>query len=113
MIKVAMGLLSLSACSTRPETREYFLDVTGIELCESASIKNVHSDQSQSQIGTGFIYMVDISMNAQCQHRLFEDLKRRRVEPAGNGDSGQGAPGPGETMAAERMNGKIRFTYTG
>ncbi len=108
-----MGLLSLSACNTRPETREYFLDVTGIELCENASIKNVRSDQHQSQIGIGFIYMVDISMNEQCQHRLFQDLKRRRVEPAGNGNSGQGAPGPGETMAAERMNGKIRFTYTG
>lgn len=87
------------AAVSLPETPEYFQEVTGIELCPMAEIRNVNLDQA-SKADIGFIYQVELRFDDECS-RSFEHALRRRKLP------------PGEIMIAKPIGDHILFSYAG
>lgn len=80
-----LGLMAIASCSSeRPETPEYFKELTGLEICRSAKISNVPDN-----FVTGSVYnqpnwgqkryVVKIHASPECISKIVVDL-----EGAGN-----------------------------
>ena len=100
-----MAPLTLSCgIRDRPETPDYFEEVTGISLCSTARVRNVNLEQAE-RAGGGFVYEVDLVMDQGCAD-AFETAMSARIG---------GLPAD-ESMSARRIEGinrRIRFTYIG
>jgi len=88
VITLLFSALLLSSCQpNRPETREYFQRMTGIALCEDARIENVDLGEASRDVGTGFIYAVDLTLSPACQEAFIHAMEQRRDPPEGGPDA--------------------------
>lgn len=58
--------LILLGCGNRPETKDYFMKVTGARLCESAKISNITDSGESKNPGFDSVYHVKVFMNNKC-----------------------------------------------
>lgn len=65
-------MFGLSACS-RPETTDYVSQVSGLELCESATVSNVKT----ANAGIGFEQHWILKMDDGCRRRFYAAINRK------------------------------------
>lgn len=58
--------LILLGCENRPETKDYFMKVTGVRLCESAKVSNLTGSDESKNPGFDSVYHVKLVMNKNC-----------------------------------------------
>ena len=97
---ITVAVIALTSCGMyRPETPEYFQQVTGIPLCPEAKIRNLNLDQA-AQAGIGFLYQVELRLDENCREAFERSLRSRNLPPD-------------ETMTTQRTGTSILFTYSG
>jgi len=109
---LAMVVALTLGCSGRPETPAYFTEVTGLHLCPKAKVKNVQHP-SEKDAGTGFIYMVDLTLTDTCRDDLLSQLEQVKSRLASGDAKPADRPTDGELMTAKVQGEKVRFTYIG
>ncbi len=109
---LAMVAGLVPGCSGRPETPAYFTEVTGLQLCDGAKVRNVEAPD-QANVGTGFIYTADLTLDETCRDDLLRQLEEAKSRIASGAAKPADPPSEGETMSAEVDGNKVRFTYTG
>lgn len=77
-ISALLLLVPLAACScseNRPESPEFFQQMTGLPICSEAKIENASSSPFEDE--TDYIYSVNIEMNENCARNFFADIHER------------------------------------
>jgi hypothetical protein len=66
-------MLALAGCSNRRDSPDFFRSITGISLCESASIQ---VDPRRDDLGIGFEYSTRLRLSPECKAQFFEEVLR-------------------------------------
>lgn len=104
------ALLMLASCgySARQETPAYFNSVTGLKICDGATVRNRHTAETDSA-GIGVVYVVSLKMSAACETDFLRQVQamRQRLQPHGY------PVGPDDSwISVERAGDKLLVTYT-
>jgi hypothetical protein len=106
-VLTALLLYGLASCSLGPEDPNKFYRTTGIRLCPDTKIERVNPEADP---GSGFIYIVDLTMSKKCRDAFLNNLRERQSQINEGSDA---PPAPGETMSVEDRGRNLRFTYSG
>ena len=100
--RVCIAMLMIGSCGIqRPETREYFQEVTGMALCPGTHVRNDNLDRAE-EAGNDFLYEVELTMPQDCEDEFYRALVRKRNTLAGN-----------EVIQTSKDGDTIRFLYAG
>lgn len=79
MTRLAFPLLCLAlvSCVDRPETSEYFTEITGLPLCAGSTVRNVNADDPGRSPGSDSIYIVDVTMPLACERNFRSAIERQ------------------------------------
>jgi hypothetical protein len=102
----------LAACSTRPETPDYFRSVTGLPLCRGATVRNVNADSPDRSPGFDSIYIVDVAMPAACKPSFINAVAGRISAACDASHVCSGHASTGEFYGVEPLAGGFRVTHS-
>ena len=111
-LMLAALCLFLSSCSIRPETRDYFRKVTGVALCEGASVHNVNAHAPDRSPGSDSIYIVDVTMPAACKASFVKAVAARIVKECEPSRSCSGNSSTGQFLSMEPIRVGFRITHS-
>jgi hypothetical protein len=104
--------LFLASCGSRPETRDYFKQVTGLALCEGASVHNVNAHAPDRSPGFDSIYIVDVTMPAVCKASFVKAVAARIGGPCEPLKSCSGNSSTGQFLSVEPIRDGFRITHS-
>ena len=103
-----LSLLALGSCGSavREETPAYFDRVTGLKLCDGATVRN-KNDAATPDAGLGVVYIVSVKMSAACKADFLRqvDAMRRKISP-------NGYPTDDTSIFVEDRGREVLVTYT-
>jgi len=106
----AFTLLILASCSfsARQETPAYFNSVTGLKLCDTATVRNKHTSETDSA-GIGVVYVVSLKMSPACKTDFLRqvDAMRQKLRPKGSS-----SPRDDTWISVEDEGEELLVTYT-
>jgi hypothetical protein len=108
----AVLALLLTSCTSRPETKDYFTKVTGLRLCEGATVRNVNADSPDRSPGFDSVYIVDVTMPASCRSSFLTAVGQRIGARCNEAKRCSGNANNGDFYSVEaRLNG-FRVTHS-
>lgn len=75
VVFTTLAVFLITACGSTPETPAYFEQVTSLDLCEKASVKNINADDPARSPGFDSIYRVRVAMDKKCVNDLVKQLR--------------------------------------
>ncbi len=104
--------LVLASCGGRPETVEYFTKVTGVPLCSGASVRNVNADAPYRSPGLDSIYIVNITMPAECEPHFFDAVAKSIGASCVPSSGCSGISADGGFFGVEPLQNRFRITHS-
>jgi hypothetical protein len=111
---LAVLALLLSSCSARPDAKANFTKVTGIPLCEGATVHNVRAGAAGGSLGP-HVYIADVRMpdSEVCNGMLFGGfMKRVGGRPCAPTMGCSGRSPAGEFYRLDMVPGGWRISYS-
>ena len=108
---ISAGLALMAVSCSRPETPEYFTKVTGLPLCQAASIKNVNANDPARSPGFDSIYVVDVLGTDGCKAELIRAVEKRIGQQCIDG-SCSGLDSSRQFIGVIKVNNGLRVTYS-
>ena len=112
---LAILTLLFSSCSVRPDAKANFTKVTGIPLCEAATVHDVNAGASDQSLGSHKAYIADVHMpdSDVCNERLFGGFMNRIGDvPCAPTMGCSGHSREGEFYRLEMVRAGWRVTYS-
>jgi len=111
-LTLATLALCLASCSGRPETRRYFKQVTGLDLCEGASVRNVNAHAPDRSPGGDSIYIVDVTMPAACNAAFVKGVAAKMGQACELSRGCSGNSPSGEFLGIQPIRSGFRVTHS-
>ncbi|GGO97438.1 hypothetical protein GCM10011329_26300 [Stakelama pacifica] len=110
----ALPLISLLllSCQGRPETISYFEKVTGVELCQGATVRNLNAESPDRSPGFDSIYVVLVKMPSSCRSAFQQAIERRIGAACEQGKRCAGNTTEGDFIEIQPTSAGFRVTQS-
>jgi hypothetical protein len=108
-----VSVIFLFGCNDRPETPDYFSEVTGLQICTGAKINNVNSKSHDRSPGFDSIYIVDLFLPPECEDRFFKNVSGRISKECTRESGCSGITPEGDHLSVDSSGDFIRVIHSG
>lgn len=102
----------LLSCESRPETISYFKEVTGLGLCQGATVRNLNADAPDRSPGFDSMYIVLVEMPPICESAFRRATERRIGISCERGKRCAGNTAEGDFIEVQPIQAGFRVTHS-
>jgi hypothetical protein len=102
----------LLSCESRPETISYFNEVTGLALCDGATVRNLNADSPDRSPGFDSIYIVLVKMPLVCESAFRRATERRIGTACERAERCAGNTVEGDFIEVQPLQAGFRVTHS-